>query len=201
MTAAPARLPVTGALLAGGRGLRLGGAVKAELKVGRERLIDRALRFLGELCAEVVLLPGPHALEGGAARSLPDALPDRGPPGALLAALELAACPVVFLLAVDMPRPSHSAARLLHDRLAGADAALWVREGRAEPLFAFYRKACAAPFRAQLERGGASFMELLALVQPRFVPLEDAPLPDRDGRFLASANTPAEAAALGIDWP
>jgi molybdopterin-guanine dinucleotide biosynthesis protein A len=195
-------LRVTGALLAGGQGLRLGGAIKAELRISGERLLDRSLRFLGELCSEVLVMPGPHALGAtNAARLVQDALPDRGPPGALLAALEAAAFPVVFALAVDMPYPSHSAARLLYERLSGADAALFVREGRAEPLFAVYGKPCAAPFRAQLERGGASFMELLELVQPRFVPLEEAPPADRDGRFLSSANTPGDAAALGIDRP
>jgi molybdenum cofactor guanylyltransferase len=193
-------LPVTGALFAGGQGLRLGGALKAELRLNGERLLDRSLRFLGELCSEVLLLPGPHRLEStGSAFRVPDALPNLGPPGALLAALEAAAFPRIFALGVDMPYPSQTAARALHDRLGAAEAALYLRAGRPEPLFAFYSKGCAAPFRARLERGSASFAQLLSLVRPAFVKLAKAPPADRDGRFLASANTPAEAAALGVD--
>jgi molybdopterin-guanine dinucleotide biosynthesis protein A len=191
---------VTGALLAGGQGLRLGGAVKAELRFEGERLLDRSLRFLGELCAEVLLLPGPHVFGStGKALMVPDALPDRGPPGALLAAMEAAAFPFVFALGADMPHPSQAAARLLYERLAGAEAALYVRDKRPEPLFAFYGKPCAAPFRQRLESHNASFVQLLSLVKPRLVPLAEAPLPDRDGRFLASVNTQADLAALGIE--
>lgn len=200
MTSVPGALPITGALLAGGQGLRLGGALKAELRVAGERLLDRSLRFLGGLCAEVLVLPGPHVLAStGSALMVPDALPDRGPPAALLAALETAAFPFVFALGVDMPQPSDPAARQLYDRIAGADAALYVRDGRPEPLFGFYGKRCAAPFRDRLERGSAPFAQLLALVTPRLVALSEAPPADRDGRFLASVNTPADAAALGIE--
>ena len=202
VTPLPATLPVTGALFAGGQGRRLGGAVKAELRFDGERLLDRSLRFLGELCAEVLLLPGPHLFQSaGKALMVPDALPDRGPPGALLAALETASFPFVFALGADMPRPSQAAARLLYERLASADASLYVRDKRPEPLFAFYGKRCAAPFRVRLERTGASFTQLLSLVTPTLVPLTQAPRGDRDGRFLVSVNTPADAAALGIDAP
>lgn len=193
-------LPVSGALLAGGRARRLGGIRKAELRLGGERLFDRSLRFLEALCSEILVLPGPHELApAGAARLIPDALPDRGPPAALLAALEAASFPVVFALAVDMPFPSPTAARVLYDRLARADAALYVRRERVEPLFAFYRKNCAAPFRERLRSRSASFSELLEFVRPVLVPLAQAPPADRDGRFLASANCPTEAADLGID--
>ncbi|MHB8416652.1 MAG: molybdenum cofactor guanylyltransferase [Myxococcales bacterium] len=194
-----ARLPVTGALLAGGRGSRLGGAVKAEMELGGETLFDRAVRFLESLCEEVVVLPGSHRL--GGPRGLPDALPDRGAPGALLAALEAARCPWVFALAVDMPRPSGAAARALFARLGSAQAACYVREGRLEPLFAFYAKGCAPTFRRRLARRGASFAELLSLVEAVRLPLCGAPKADRDGRFLANVNTPADAEALGIGPP
>jgi molybdopterin-guanine dinucleotide biosynthesis protein A len=193
-------LPVSGALLAGGQARRLGGIRKAELRLGGERLLDRSLRFLEDLCSESLVLPGPHPLAPArAARLIPDALPDRGPPAALLAALEAAAFPIVFLVAVDMPHPSPSAARALYDRLGGADAALYVRDGRIEPLFGFYRKTCVAPFHRRLRRGSASFSELLPLVRPVLVPLEQAPLADRNGKFLSNANCPTEAASLGIE--
>ncbi len=206
MTSLPA-LPITGALLAGGQGVRLGGVVKAELRVAGERLLDRSLRFLGTLCAEVLVLPGPHVFGStGHALMVPDALPDRGPPGGVLAALEAAAYPFVFALGVDMPYPSLSAARFLYDQIAGADAALYTRDGRRnpraggqEPLFALFGKRCAAPFRQRLELSSASFAQLLSLVKPQLVPLAQAPPADRDGRFLASVNTPVDATALGIE--
>lgn len=194
----PLSLPVTGALLAGGRGVRLGGKVKAALRVDGERLLDRGLAFLGGLCSETLLLPGPQRL-AAPVRSLPDALPDRGPPGALLAALEGATWPFVFALAVDQPHPSLPAALTLWDALrrAGAEAALYVRDGRIEPLFGFYARSCAGPFRRQLERGNASFAALLQ--EPRIVllPLAKAPEADRDGHFLESVNSPHDARRLG----
>ncbi len=191
-----AHLSATGALLAGGRGSRLGGVRKAELALDGTPLLDRGLAFLRGLCRRTLLLPGPHAFSARAA-TVPDALPDRGAPGALLAALE-ASDGWVFALAVDMPHPSRAAALALWSRRRGADAVLYARAGRLEPLFAFYASRCAAPFRAVLEKRGASFVELLGTVRAVVVPLAEAPPECRDGRFLASVNTPAGARALGV---
>jgi len=187
-------LPVTGALLAGGLGLRLGGTLKAELRYRGETLLSRGLRFLGGLCSEVVLLPGPHRFDVDV-RQLPDAPDGRGAPGALLAALEATRLPWVFALGVDMPAPLLATARSLFARMGDADAICYVREGRLEPLYAFYSFRCGPIFRRRLERGGASFGELLSLVTARRIPIAAG----RTTRYLDNVNTEAEAARLGID--
>src|SRR5690606_13300390 len=46
-------------ILAGGRGERLGGMVKAELRVGGVRLLDRVLPIVAG-CRPVVVAHGPH---------------------------------------------------------------------------------------------------------------------------------------------
>ncbi len=50
---------IAAVILAGGRGERLGGVVKAELRVGGVRLLERAMaRVAG--CAPIVIASGPH---------------------------------------------------------------------------------------------------------------------------------------------
>ncbi|MHB1845446.1 MAG: molybdenum cofactor guanylyltransferase [Deltaproteobacteria bacterium] len=192
-------LPITGALLCGGAGSRLGGRWKGELMLEGQSLFERALGFLASFCAERLVLPGPHSVElPPGVRAIPDALLDRGPPGALLAALEAASQPHVFVLAVDMPFPSEPAARALFERRADADAVLYRRLGHPEPLFALYARRCAAPFRVRLERQSCSLMGLLSGVATALVPLGEAPAADGEGRFLESVNTPEDAERLGL---
>jgi molybdopterin-guanine dinucleotide biosynthesis protein A len=188
-------LPITGALIAGGQGRRLGGIHKAELRLDGERLLDRSLRFLRALCSEVLLLDGGRSLvTPEPVRRLADPIPDRGAPGAVLGALEAASHPWLFALGADMPWPSlpHALA-LWEQRSPECRAALYVREGRPEPLFAFYAREVAAVFRSALAAGPCSFVSLL-----RTAPWTSVEAPVGDARFLANANTPEDLARLGL---
>jgi molybdenum cofactor guanylyltransferase len=197
MTAAPP-LPITGALIAGGQGLRLGGVTKAELRLDGELLLDRSLRFLRALCSEILLLDGDRALvTTGPVRNIADPLPDRGAPGAVLGALEAASHPWVFALGADMPWPSLGPALTLWQaRTAESRAALYVRAGRPEPLFAFYARDTASEFREALAPSPHSFVELL-----RSIPTLYLEAPPGDSRFLENANTPEDLARLGLIKP
>jgi len=99
---------IAAVILAGGRGERLGGVVKADLRVGGIRLLDRVMASLAG-CAPIVVAHGPHdpSAMGLAPSVLPVAdLPAdyAGPLAGLAAAI--AALPEAELLvcaAVDAP--------------------------------------------------------------------------------------------------
>jgi len=155
------RLPVFDAIvLAGGRGSRLGDAVKPEVLVGGVALVDHALAAVAG-ARHVVLVAPPQVARPGVVTVLEDP-PDGGPVAGVAAGLaalrpspdevatplpdDLAArsgADLVVVLACDAPH----AARALGSLLTAADAPgvdgarLVSAEGRPQHLVAVYRRA------------------------------------------------------------
>src|SRR5689334_4177743 len=133
----------TGALVAGGRAIRLGGLAKGLLQLGGEPLVARALRLFDVLFEETLLVANeaaPYRRFG--ARIVPDAVPDKGAPGGLHAALAAARTEWVFIAACDMPFLAEGPIAALAAERAGAPAAAVMWRGRLEPLHAFWSRAC-----------------------------------------------------------
>lgn len=107
-------------VVAGGRGSRLGGVVKADLEVGGQRLLDRVLtatRHARErLVVGVVDVP-----EG--VRQLVEDPPGSGPAAGLVAGLDAIAEPAewTLVLACDLPGAEQAVPQLLAAAMAGGD--------------------------------------------------------------------------------
>jgi molybdopterin-guanine dinucleotide biosynthesis protein A len=96
-----------------------------------------------------------------------------------------------------MPWPSLSPALALWQaRDQKSHAALYVRAGRPEPLFAFYAKDLAGDFQAALQSAPRSFVELLRPVATTYLNA-----PESDARFLENANLPEDLTRLGLTRP
>lgn len=184
-------MAMTGVVLAGGRSTRMG-RDKALLEVDGIALVDRAAATLRQVCGEVLIASGDGARLGRPGE-IADALPDAGPLGGLLAALEAAAHPLVAVLAVDMPHASAAVLEALAATLDGADAAVPVVDGRAHPLHAVYATRALAALRAYLERGGRSVMGFLDLIDARACGSAVWAEADREGRFATNLNQPGDA--------
>lgn len=70
---------ILGVILAGGRGKRLGGTVKANLKVGGIRLIDRVSHALEHQCAQIIISSGNLVPETLTSQYHAPIVPDSGP--------------------------------------------------------------------------------------------------------------------------
>lgn len=159
MSARHTQGPRDAILFAGGRGSRLGGVDKAELRLNGARLIDRVVAAVRSGGVDRVVVVGPdHAVPAGciAAREDP---PFSGPLAALAAGL--AALPerdaTVLLLACDLEDPEAVVARLNRETLEvdgrPVDAVvLSDPDGRAQWLAGAYRSAA---LRAGLAGAGA----------------------------------------------
>jgi molybdopterin-guanine dinucleotide biosynthesis protein A len=181
---------VTLAIVAGGRALRLGGAVKGLLVVGGERCIDRVAR-LAPLAHEVVLNVNDAAqFPELAFRRVADVEPGRGAPGGVVSCLLAAATPWVLVVAADMPFLTAEGVRPLLVASDGADVVAFERDGRLEPLCALYRASLGAPWRARLPQN-PSLQDLMASVRCTAVA---APSP----HLLDSLNTPQDLARHGV---
>lgn len=180
------RADVTVAVLAGGRGARLGGRDKGlEPLLGRE-LVTFAMRAARAMSDDVLIVanrnPDAYARH---APVVPDRIPGtRGPLAGVAAALARCRRPLLLTLPVDCPEPPEE----LFDRLsaaldAQAQAAVAHDGERRQPLFALYRRDLAddASRAAELGLGPAGWQDRLVLREVDFA--------DRSRRFR-NLNTP-----------
>jgi len=190
---------VTGALVAGGRASRLGGAVKGLLRVDGETLAARSLRLFDDLFAAALVVanePAPYAALG--VPVVGDAIPGKGAPGGLHAALLAAPTPWVFAAACDMPFLSRPAIDLLASRRAGAAAVVPRWQGRFEPLHALWSRSCLPLLEAALRGGDPSLQSLVRLVDAVVVEEETWRSVDPDGLAFENVNTAEDAARFGL---
>lgn len=193
---------VTLAVVAGGQGRRLSGVAKGLLEAeGRtvlERLLDLAPHF-----SEVLLVanaPEPYARFH--LRTVADAIPGKGAPGGVHAALTAAHTEWVLAVACDMPFVSPEAVRvLLEARGPQGDAVCFQVAGRVEPLLAVYRTALAAPWGEALRHGNPSLKELLSRCRATLLPEQALRAVDATLRSLVNVNTPEELQRHGLTLP
>jgi len=192
----------TGTLIAGGRATRMGGAAKGLLRVDGEPIAARSIALFLRLFGRALVVandPAPYAAFG--APVVADLVAGRGAPGGLHAALSAATTPWVFAAGCDMPFLDEGAISFLAARRDGADAVLVRAGGRLEPLHAFWSRACLPALEELLARGEPSVRDLAAAVRARIVEEAEWRLVDPTGRSLENANTPEDAARLGLEPP
>jgi len=189
----------TGALVAGGQAMRLGGVAKGLLRVGGEPIAARSLRLFGELFADsLVVANDPAPYLGFGAPVVPDLLPGKGAPGGLHAALSEARTPWVFTAACDMPFLDPSAIAWLAERRGDRPAVAVIWRGRLEPLHAFWSRACLPMVERMLREGDPSMWGIATAVGALFLTEEEWRAVDPEGLAFENANTPEDAARLGL---
>jgi molybdenum cofactor guanylyltransferase len=159
------RTPFAAAILAGGRARRLGGARKALIELGGRAIIDRQLDVLRPRAQRIaaILAPGdddtPFTARGLAIAR--DSIEGAGPLAGLAAGLAWAAGDPLLALACDMPLIDGAVVDLLAARArAGADLAVPIAHGRAQPLCACYGVRCRALVDAALAAGDLRLVSL-----------------------------------------
>lgn len=197
-----AREQITGLVLAGGRGSRMGGLDKGLVPFEGRPLVAHAIERLAPQVGPLLINANRHA-EAYAAFGVPvvaDALADYpGPLAGLLAGLEQAGTEWLVSVPCDTPRfPADLVARLAASAVAaGADVALPVTrepDGRQQPqpVFCLLRRALREPLAAFLARGERKIDRFTAGQKQVLVPFERAD----DAAAFANANTREELAAL-----
>lgn len=170
---------ISGVLLAGGRGSRMGGADKGLMMLGGRALAAHALERLAPQVDELLVNANRNFAQW-AAFCYPVFDDDfggyAGPLAGLAAALRRARHPLVLSAPCDSPfLPTDLAARLAA-ALAAADADLAVaRTGaQAHPVFCLCRRELAAQLDAYLAEGGRRVDRWHASLNTVQVPFDDA---------------------------
>lgn len=195
----------TGAVLAGGQGTRLGGVRKALLTFpDGKTLIARSLGVLGGLFPQTIVIANevaPYVLYGSPI--VGDPIADRGAPGGLFGALSAAKTPWLFLAACDMPALDPRVIEAIARRREKARGAVVVtRDGRPEPLHAFWSTGILPALETLLKNGEPSFRDLLDAIPHWRIPIEEleTEIPGAAKSF-ANVNSPEDLAAFGLSRP
>jgi molybdenum cofactor guanylyltransferase len=157
------------AILNGGKGSRMGGRDKGQLRYQGRTLLDRLLD-LGAVCRETLVITD-------------DVVPGKGAPGGVVTALLKASTPHVLLVAADMPFVTVEAVQPL---IATGGAALFGDD----PFPGIYLAEWGPRWRDRLVMN-PSMRELVASSPFAHVKLEDP-------RVVESVNTPEQARRHGI---
>ena len=186
----PSARDITGLLLAGGRGRRMGGADKGLLLLAGEPLALHTLRRLSPQVATVLISANRNAaVYQQWAPVVADADDDlRGPLAGLLAAL--GPCPTDWLAVApcDLPALPIDAFARLARALDGAPAAFAVPDGQHHSLVCLLHRSLAPALRDALVAGRPRVSDWFAAVGA--VPVRFA-----DAAAFANLNTPADLAA------
>ena len=189
---------LSGVILAGGKNRRMGGFHKALLSFGQEKMIDRQIRLMREICAEIIVVTNePQTflpLVGRSVRIITDYLPNSGPLGGMHAGLSLAKYSDVWAVACDMPFLSPPAAELMLKRKKEQDfdAVIPVLAGKWHPLHGIYDKRAVRILPEMIKRGDLQVRHYLREVH---YGLADEALFVQHGidpRFVFNVNTPED---------
>jgi len=188
-------LDVTAAILAGGRGERLGGADKGLVLLHGRPLIQHVLEKVRGQAGGILIVANRH-LPDYAASGLPvvsDSWPDfRGPLAGMLAALEAASTDWVLTVPCDAVRlPQDLLARLRSSvEESDAPAAYAVADGDGHYLCCLLRRDLQVPLQRALDAGERAVKRWLEDIGATTTDFSDAePTP------IWSINTPAELEA------
>ncbi len=193
------RLPMTAAVLAGGRSLRMG-VDKTLLSLDGRTLVARVCDAVGSVCEHTVVVTNrPEALDGAGLPDTVEILRDeiayQGPLGGLATALSNASTEWVLAVAADMPHLEPGIVRALYAARGDGDVVVPVTDKGPEPLLALYRtQACLGPAQNVLATGRRRLVALFSQVKVVEVPVDDLRTADPDLRSLLNVNTPADLA-------
>lgn len=196
MPASLARSDWSLAVLVGGRGKRLGGVAKGNLRLEGQTLIGRTLSLAPHFSEVLLIGDDGGAYPDAKGRRVADWMDGAGAPAGLVSAISAATTAWVLVVTCDMPHVSLAAATALAQSVGTSDAACF-HDGAVQPFPGLFRTALAEPLRGKFQRG-TSVHALLSSLKLAKVPLPDAPWAKNAVR---NVNTWDDARALGVTAP
>jgi molybdopterin-guanine dinucleotide biosynthesis protein A len=191
----------TAIVLAGGRSSRFG-SDKLTADVRGEPMLLRAIRAVGEVCAEVLVVAPTPGLPIDLARQdgllvIRDASPFEGPLVALVHVAPVASHDRLLLVGGDMPELQPLLLRRLLDWPEGRGGACLVVDGEPRSLPAgLERGATSARAAALIDAGERSLRALIAALAVEQIPEAGWRTLDPDGRSLIDIDHPDDLRRL-----
>lgn len=193
---------ITGVILAGGLGRRMGGVDKGLQLLGGKALVRHVAERLAPQVGDLIINANRSQADYGALgyRLLADEITGfAGPLAGLHAALAASTTPLVLTVPCDSPYLPLDLAARLHTALlaAGANLAIARAAGRVHPVFCLCRAALAPELEAFLRNGGRRVMDWCAEAACIEVDFDDQPAAFSNFNTLADLAARSAPQALG----
>lgn len=183
---------LSGVILAGGKGRRMG-TDKSRLMLGGETLVARAVRTLGALSDDVIVVTStPEPLTGLGVRQAGDVMPGGGALSGIHAGLMAARHEFAVVIACDMPFLNLALLQHMASLAPGHDAVVPWWQDEAETLHAIYSRNCLPAIEPILRRGGGRIVEFYSHIQIRYLEPEEIIRFDPEGLSFFNVNSPED---------
>ncbi len=147
------RIKLTGIILAGGKGIRLG-RNKGMAELNGRHLVEYVIDKLNGICDEVLISSNTEQCKKFGLPVIPDQYHAKGPMAGIHACLKAAKNEHCFVVSVDTPFVGPEFIRfMLESKKDGLIAAPWYEKDHYEPLCAYYNKGAIPVMEAFFEKG------------------------------------------------
>lgn len=191
------RLPIDGAVLAGGQSQRMGSPKELLVLPEQVTFLGRARRILSEALSGTIWVSRPYGFVPETIFDVPDTRAHRGPLSGILEVLSRASSPMVAVLAVDLPNVPVTLWSLLYDAWrARPDSGVVypVAGDDTQPLAALWSRAAIPAIAASLgDDRVPKVIDVVRALNPTHVLLQDR-------EWLANINTPDDLTRISRRW-
>lgn len=188
-------LPVTGAILCGGRSSRMGRS-KAFLPYDGRTMIEHRYAQMQELFAEVVIVANdPDAFSHLCVDVVKDIIPNRGPLVGILSSLLVSQYEHTFIIACDMPLVENKLIRSICQERHDTDVLVLSHDEGVEPLLGVYSKRCIQPLEESIFEGNLKTMDFLEGINAKLFQQRDTQTSSGLPQFF-NVNTPQDYSKL-----
>lgn len=184
-------------ILAGGKGLRMGGRNKALLQLEQKTFLSRLEEALSGFDEKLISLQDASWLDQSSFSPVFDEVTDRGPLEGIRCALSTCKSDALLVVACDMPLFTEEIAKGLIQSGEEVDAAICRdRTGKLHPLCAVYSKQCLPIIDAMIAQENYRVLSIINMVPSKIFSLDSSDFSDA---LLSNVNTPEALAALQQD--
>ena len=188
--------PLTVAILAGGRGQRLGGE-KARVMLGGRPFIQHVMDRVGPLADELLWVArADQALAAdGHARVIHDLPGNLGLVAAMATAIRASRHPWVWIVGCDMPFVSPDLLRYQWHVRGGYDVVVPRIPAGLEPLHGLYHRRCLSYLLGAAEGGERRVGRVISRMPVRYVTADEIAQHDPSGYAFVNINSPQD-----LEW-
>ncbi|MCD6232686.1 molybdenum cofactor guanylyltransferase [Candidatus Aerophobetes bacterium] len=162
---------MTGIILAGGKGRRIGGN-KAFLKIGNKPLIELVIERLKTIFDNniIIVTNNPYKFSSLGIKIIKDVVHNKGPLGGIYTGLLFSKSKYNFICACDMPFLNLSLLRFIISQIEDNDVIVPLVGNFAQPLHSIYSKKCLGAIRRKIENRELKITRFFSEVKYRYLP-------------------------------
>ncbi len=189
-------LEISGIVLAGGKGIRLGQNKILET-IGNRSLLERVISKISQLCREIIVVTSteqtiPQSISSPGLKIVPDISPGKGPLVGIYTGLKASNYWYNLVVACDMPFLNQALLRYMIQLATNYGMVVPRLDNLVEPLHAVYSKDCLAAIEDMIKLNELSVNKLMGLVRVRYVEADEIDRLDPQHLSFFNINTKAD---------